>query len=329
MQRKSPPKKVAMHSVSVVIPNYNGRDLLEQNLPFVFEALRVSEIEDFEVIVADDASYDDSAGFLKSHYPQVILVGNKKNSGFSGNINSGIRAARKKLVLLLNSDVQLSADYFKAQLRYFERPDTFGVMGCIMSMDRKVIQDTAKYPSYRFGKIGSTKNYLPSVPQPDTCSWFMSGANALVCREKLNLLGGFREIFNPYYCEDVDLSLRAWRLGFKIYYEHNSVCYHPNSATIKKFPAKAVRRTAKRNQLMLHFLHLDGFENFFFLAEATLKTLLYLLKFNTVYPAAYFQFLARITILKKEKKLFAGLQARQGTHLRLKEIAGKIKSGSL
>jgi GT2 family glycosyltransferase len=315
-----------MPSLSVVIPNYNGKDLLEQNLPFVFDALRESAITDFEVIVADDASKDESAAFIENRYPQIVLVKNKINLGFSGNINTGIGLARKDLILLLNSDVQLSPDYFKAQLAYFEREDTFGVMGRIMSMDRKVIQDTAKYPSYRYGKIGSTKNYLKSNPNAETYSWFMSGANSLVCRRKLNLLGGFREIFNPFYCEDVDLCLRAWRLGFKIYYEHKSVCYHPNSETIKKFPAKSVRRTAKRNQLMLHYLHLEGFENFVFLAMATLKTVLYLLRFNTVYPAAFGHFLTRLKLMNQEKKIFLNLQIKTGTSLTVRDVAEWIRS---
>ena len=315
-----------MPSLSVVIPNYNGRDLLAQNLPFVFMALRNSGIDDFEVIVADDASNDESVSFLEEQFPQVKLVLNHKNLGFSGNINTGIAVACKDLVLLLNSDVQLTADYFSTQLHYFEKSDTFGVMGRIMSMDRKVNQDTAKYPSYRFAEIGSTKNYTHSNAQALTYSWFMSGANALVCRKKLKMLGGFREIFNPFYCEDVDLSLRAWRIGFKIYYAHDAICYHPNSETIKKLPQKSVRRIAKRNQLILHYLHLDGIENLFFLVKATVKTCLYMLIFNTIYPFAFGQFLLTIEKLRHEKKLFSNLQSQQNQTISLREIASYIKS---
>lgn len=315
-----------MLSVSVVIPNYNGRDLLAQNLPTVYDALRASGIDDFEVIVADDASKDDSVLFLQTHYPQVILVRNNVNLGFSGNINSGIAKASKTLVLLLNSDVQLAPDYFAAQVAYFSRTDTFGVMGRIMSLDRNVTQDTAKYPTYRFAKIGSSKNYLPAQTNGDVYSWFLSGANALVCREKLNLLCGFREIFNPFYFEDVDLGLRAWRLGFKLYYEHSSVCYHPNSETIKKFPVRSVRRIVKRNQMMLHFLHLDGIECVFFLLKTLLKSVLYLVKFDSVFLSAFLRFLFHLRALKNEKMTFHSLQREKGSLRTLANVADFIKS---
>jgi GT2 family glycosyltransferase len=115
-------------SISVVIPNYNGKHLLESNIPFVYAALRSSGITDFEIIVSDDASHDDSVDFLKSNYPAIILIENKINKGFSGNMNVGIFRSTKDLVLLLNSDVVLTAGYFKNQLHYFKKSDTFGVM---------------------------------------------------------------------------------------------------------------------------------------------------------------------------------------------------------
>jgi glycosyltransferase involved in cell wall biosynthesis len=68
--------------ISIVIPNYNGKDLLERNIPSVFNALITSDITDFEIIVAEDASKDNSVEFLKSNYPEIILIENKVNKGF-------------------------------------------------------------------------------------------------------------------------------------------------------------------------------------------------------------------------------------------------------
>ena len=77
-------------SISVVIPNYNGRHLLEQNLPSVYAALHAVDCA-FEVIVSDDASTDDSIAFIRENYPDVTLICNEKNGGFAININKGCK----------------------------------------------------------------------------------------------------------------------------------------------------------------------------------------------------------------------------------------------
>jgi GT2 family glycosyltransferase len=144
-------------SISVVIPNYNGEQLLQKNLPLLYQALNTANLE-YEIIIPDDASTDNSIHFLKNNYPQIILVRNKTNSGFATNINSGIRKATKELVFLLNSDIELTPDYFLTLLPYFQDNKTFGVTGRIIGIDSDEIQDGAKYPQYTFGNIKSTIN---------------------------------------------------------------------------------------------------------------------------------------------------------------------------
>lgn len=271
-----------MKSISVVIPNYNGKDLLNRNLPEVYRALSSSGIQDFEIIVADDASTDNSIEFLSTEYPEVIQVKNKHNKGFAGNVNSGINAASKELVMILNSDVQLTENYFSPLLSHFDQNDTFGVSGRILSLDGKELQDAAKYPGYSYGNIVATTNY-EATNRTSLLTFFMSGANALVNREKLLQVGSFNECFNPYYGEDVDLSLTAWRAGYKVYYAHEAVCMHPNSATISKQSHEIVRLVAKRNKIILHYLHLSGAELQYFMFLTYIKAIARLLVFGTVH----------------------------------------------
>ena len=247
-------------SISVVIPNFNGESLLKQNLPSVFEALSFASLE-YEVIVSDDASSDNSILFLEKEFPEIKIVKNSKNQGFSKNINAGIQVATKDLVFALNSDVKLTKDYFVPILKYFDAEDTFGVMGRIVGLDNDIIQDSAKFPQLKGFNIKGTVNYL--IENVDENFWipsfFLSGANALIDRKKLQLLHGYDEIYSPFYFEDVDLSIRAWKLGWKSYYEHNSICRHPNSITITKYnKKKVVKVIATRNKYMLHALHLEG-----------------------------------------------------------------------
>ncbi|HAS39648.1 MAG TPA: glycosyltransferase family 2 protein [Microscillaceae bacterium] len=292
-------------SISVVIPNYNGRNLLEENLPSVFEALEVAAVA-FEVIVVDDASTDESVDFLKTAFPQVILLQNERNRGFSPTINRGIMAATKDLVLALNSDVKLTPNYFLPLFKYFTKPDTFGVMGRILDLDGKKVQDVAKYPQQKStGKIKSTIDFVLE-PMPNDFwvpSLYLSGANALVDREKIQELGGFDEIYAPFYVEDVDLSVRAWRLGWSCYYEHEAVCHHPESVTIANYHKKRkIYVISARNKLIMHALHLQGVSKIVWNLKVFADFLMYWLALNFRFYEAFFLFLRRFRQLRQSKK---------------------------
>lgn len=308
-------------NISVVIPNYNGKSLLEQNLPFVYNALETSGIKDYEIIISDDASVDDSLNFLKTNYPEIIIIESVANCGFSGNTNQGIFAAQKDLVLILNSDVELTPGYFIPLLSYFEKEDTFGVSGRIIAMDGEKIQDGAKFPEYSYTNIISTKNFI-SKDTDSLPTLFMSGANALIDRKKLVKMGGFNEMYNPYYSEDVDLGLRAWRLGYQLYYDHRAICKHPNSATIKKESSKKVKIISKRNKMYVHFFHLNGLELHLFMTKTAIKALFRLLVLDFNFYISFQLFLANTTALRKKKREFE----KQKNEIQIKSIPEVIQT---
>jgi len=315
------------NSISVVIPNYNGKELLEVNLPSVYAALKFSGISDYEVIIPDDASTDNSVDFIKTNYSSIILVENKINKGFSGNTNTGIIRSQKDLVLVLNSDVNLAEDYFSQLLKYFNKPDTFGVTGRIIGLTSDKIQDGAKYPKYFFGSIASTTNYICKT-RSSLYSFFLTGANALIDRKKLTELGGFNEIFNPYYGEDVDLGLRAWRLGYKCYYEHNAICRHPNSATIKKEPAEKIKIISSRNKMYLHFIHFNSFEQAFYLLKLLLKIILKAIVLDLKYLKSFWMFISSIKSCLDQKKRFRELQQAKNVSLTIKDVVKLINKSN-
>lgn len=252
-------------SVSIVIPNYNGKHLLEKYLPSVFAAAENAKTE-FEVIVIDDGSKDDSITFIKSAYPNVKLLINDKNRGFSYTCNHGIRGAKYELILLLNSDVKLTPDYFEHQWKYFEKADTFGVMARIMSFDEKRIEDAARLLYYGGCRIKANKFYFSENPTDENVyTAYLSGANALVNAQKLKELGGFDEIYSPFSSEDFDLSLRAWQLGWKCYYEHQSYCFHHVSGSTKtQIKSNFIKKIYYRNRYILQGIHLQGWRKIFY-----------------------------------------------------------------
>jgi len=285
-------------SISVVIPNYNGKKLLEENLPSVYKALEYCKAE-YEIIIADDCSTDDSIAFLKGSYPEIILLINEVNKGFSPTINLGIKAATKDLVFALNNDVMLTPEYFVNQFRYFDSENTFGVMGKIIGLTDHKTQDTAKYPYIKGATIKGTINY--SLENSSQSFWipsfFLSGANSLVDRKKIFALGGFDEIYAPFYNEDLDLGIKAWRLGWKCYYEPEAVCLHPNSATISKYhKSKKIKVTSFRNKVLLHQIHLEGLYLFLYNIQLFFNLTFKILSFKFYYIKA----LNEVILRKKE-----------------------------
>lgn len=317
---------LASKGISVVIPNYNGEQLLPEILPDLFRALALSFLS-FEVIVCDDASTDGSVSFISNHYPSIKLLTNSTNEGFAPTINKGIFAAQYDLVFLMNSDLKPEGDYFKPLLRYFERKDTFGVMGRIIGWDDDNIQDGAKYPSFHGVKIKTTGNYISNNPKPEDSlySMYLSGANALVDRQKLLQLKGFDEIFAPYYIEDFELSLRAWRVGWTCYYEHFAVCRHQTSTTIKKkSKKKSINRIYYRNKMLLHDIHLPRNKKrtwcFQLIAEAGLR----IVTGRFYYIGSIFDFLKRRKETLQAKQELEKLADTTGIFYSVREIAEKI-----
>ncbi|MES2589990.1 MAG: glycosyltransferase family 2 protein [Bacteroidota bacterium] len=271
-------------SISIVIPTFNGKELLAENIPFLLKALEFSKI-DFEILLCDDASKDETLDFISSTYPTIKILKSEENKGFSPTINLGIFAAQKDLIFLLNNDVKLSETYFEEQFKYFKHSDTFGVMGKIIGTSGET-QDTAKFPDYVGIKIKGSTNFELLEEQRDFWipSFMLSGANTLVDRKKIQLLNGFDEIYAPFYWEDVDLSLRAWRLGWKCYYEANAICTHPTSSTIGKlFKKKDVNAIANRNKFIFHTIHLEKNKLFSYKLKLALKLLLFKKSFKKSY----------------------------------------------
>jgi GT2 family glycosyltransferase len=326
------------NNISVVIPNYNGIDLLENNLRSLHIALQRANT-DYEIIVVDDASTDKSVDFIRTNYPDIKLIINQTNRGFSITMNRGIFAAKNELILSLNTDVLLNEDYFLPLFRYFEAHDTFAVSGKIIGLTDDKPQDIAKYPNCSLSNISGTTNYKitgykPGINSFGAPSFFTSGANTLYNREKLSFIGGFTELYSPYYGEDLDLSIKAWRLGWKSYYEENAVCRHPASTTIKKYNRpKKIRIITKRNKLTMHFSHLKGMGLVAFAIKTLGKLLFIWIKLDFTYYQSFIKFIHLVPEVVRYRKSLKnkarGLNKNlKSLHTIVTEIKREIRSSS-
>lgn len=291
--------------ISVVIPNYNGRSLLPLILPPVFTALQRTGVA-FEVIVADDASTDGSVPWLGEAFPQVSVIASEKNRGFSCTANMGIRGGSYKWVLLLNSDVILTPDYFIPLLPYCDMPRLFGVTGRMIGWEDDKLQEGGKYPVLQGAKIKTAYDFIP-VDATEADRWpcfYLSGANAFINKEVFDQIGQFNELFSPFYAEDAELSLRAWRLGYASYYEHRAICRHRHAATILSGKKKiAIDRIYNRNKFFLHAIHLEKAALIGWSIQVLLELLFRVITFRPALVYSFLDFIKKMPQVKESRRV--------------------------
>ncbi|WP_243374024.1 glycosyltransferase family 2 protein [Geotalea sp. SG265] len=286
--------------LSVVIPTYNGEDLLRQNLPSIVEALGLWG-GDSEIIVVDDCSSDKSVQFLNKNYPQIRLIINAQNMGFAGTCNAGMAAAKYSLALCLNNDVKVEAGLIEPLFCHFEDPDTFAVTPNILA-EREGRNQGIVFGMY--GK-GFLKGGFANIKENSGAreNLYAVGACVVYDLAKFSALGGFSHIFTPYLFEDVDISYRAWKRGWKSIYEPKTTAYHYSSATIGKVKKRLKRTIYFRNRFLFHWINLTDPR---FIAQNAMHTLLRLaisfLWFDIPYYAAFFGALRQIKLAKSYRK---------------------------
>lgn len=240
-------------NVSLIIPNFNGAKLLKENLPHVLLALSQYPGEG-HVIVVDDGSRDESLEVLAQSFPGVEVVVHSRNLGFSEAVMSGVRSAETETIVLLNSDVQPDPDFLWPLVEQLESPAVFSVQSAIR------VEGPNPHP-YCLSRFIYRRGALKRVPTPklgDT-PWFClyaSGGSMAIKRTLFLELGGFLEILKPFYWEDFDLGLRAWRRGFHSVLEPRSRVWHQEKGSIlDHVKKKKIRFALRRNKLIAEWIH--------------------------------------------------------------------------
>ena len=251
--------------ISVVIPSWNGLHLLKENLPSVLAAARLYEQEkssQVEVLIVDDGSRDCTVPELERLFPEVKVVVRERNGGFARACNSGFERCSMPLVALLNNDVQVEADYLLRIVCGFRKHDVFAVTAKVFEFNPPFFATGGKVALFRRGFWAVYTNYdvheRPATSQ-ELISGYAVGGFACYDRQKLKQLGGFMELLSPFHWEDVDLSYRAWKRGWKVVYEPSARAFHQISATINAhYSRRKVESAAVRNRMLFHWVNLHS-----------------------------------------------------------------------
>jgi O-antigen biosynthesis protein len=261
----------AHDAATVVIPNWNGRDLLEKYIPSIVTALAGNPAN--EILVVDNGSTDGSAEFLREAFPQVTVLPLKENLGFGGGSNAGFRAAKNDIVVLLNSDMRVAEDFLAPLLRGFDDPEVFAVSCQIFFSDPgKLREETGLTQGWwQDGALRVRHRIDDRVDDLFPC-FYGGGGSCAFDRRKFLELGGFDELLAPFYLEDTDLGYMAWKRGWKVLYQPRSVVYHEHRGTIgKKFSAEFIQSVLRKNYLLFCWKNIHEWPrlaNHFFFAWA-------------------------------------------------------------
>jgi GT2 family glycosyltransferase len=213
----------SLPNCSVIIVNHNGLPHLKKCLPSIFR----QHYPDYDVIVVDNASTDGSIEFLVREFPQLIVVRNKENLGYTGANNVGFKQATGKYVAVLNPDTEVEPNWLEELVIALEE-DQFAAMATpkILLMDNpekiNACGNDITFTGLTFcrGLDQQAESYL----EPEFVS-AVSGAAFVIRRCILDQIGGFDENLFMYY-EDTDLSLRAMLAGYKCLFVPKSIIYH-------------------------------------------------------------------------------------------------------
>ena len=240
---------------TIIIPNYNGLSFMEP----CFESLKEQTVRDFKVLVVDNGSTDGSVEWLKEHrVPSIFL---KENTGFSGAVNTGIRAADTPYVLLLNNDTRVEPGFVAAMERAMDQsPKIFSVSSKMIQMYHPDLMDDAgdMYSilgwAYQRGVGRSVNLYQKS------CRVFSACAGAAIYRRAVfDEIGLFDELHFAYL-EDIDVGWRAKLYGYDNVYCPDAAVYHVGSGTSGSRYNSFKVRLAARNCIYLNYKNMPGWQ---------------------------------------------------------------------
>ena len=245
-------------AVTVVLPNYNGRELLARFLPPVVAAAGAVS-PPARILVVDDASGDSSADYLRAEWPDIDILTNDRNLGFGATANRGVEAARTPLVLLLNTDVEPAPGALAPLIEVMrQRSQAGAAVPRITQTGEGGGCESVVFGAFRRGLLRLQR-------RPDLCDCdgpmpvlYPCAAAVMLRREIFLRLGGFDLLFAPFYWEDVDLGYRMWRAGYEVLYEPRSQVLHHHPGTVQTTQNdRRVRLVQDRNQFLFMWKHLD------------------------------------------------------------------------
>lgn len=237
--------------LSIIVVNWNNRRLLEECLDSI---RRQPPAGSYETIVVDNASTDGSVTAVRQKYPEVKVVANQQNLGFSKANNLGLKASQGEFILFLNNDAQVKPGSLDLMIDYLKRhPRVGAVGGQLVTVDGRPDLSWGNYPSpWRdlLAALGLAKiSQAKIIRRVD----YISGADLLARRQALEAVGGFDERFF-LYCEDAELGLSLKKAGWESVFLPAAIFLHHKGQSFSR-PSELVFSESRRGRLLFYRKH--------------------------------------------------------------------------
>ncbi|CAN5828959.1 glycosyltransferase [soil metagenome] len=235
-------------TISVVVVNYNGKDILEPCLDSVVRQTYDPDL--VEIILIDNASTDGSVQMVRRKFPQVRVIINDVNVGFSPAVNQAARVAGGEYLALLNNDAEADPNWLAAGAAYLMSHEEVGcVASLILRHDRQTIDYAGSAMAYNgMGYANHVMQPAQQVHGYAEQTLFASGGAMITPTALFIASGGFDETYFAFF-EDVDYGWRLWVLGHETHFVPASKVYHHHHGTIKRFGYARERYLLERNAL--------------------------------------------------------------------------------
>jgi len=240
---------VANREITVAIPNYNGRALLEILLP----TLELQTLKPTRTVVIDDCSSDDSVDYLREHWPDVEVLALERNVNVTVAMNEGLRVSDSEFVVLLNNDVELDAGCIAQLVAALDaHPGAAAAAAKLVDFHDRRLLDGAGDIFFWRGAATRRGQGRPDDGRFDEPGEIFAACGAVVVyrRSAIEAVGEFDERYVAGL-EDVDWSFRAQLLGLEIRYVPSAIAYHMGSATIGRTLTASMAYLNWRNWLWL------------------------------------------------------------------------------
>ena len=242
---------MAIGRVAIVVLNWNGID----DTILCLNSLQKQSFKDFQIIVVDNASTDESKKVLEQYekkHNNTTVIYNSKNYGFAGGVNTGIEFALNDdfdYVALINNDAVADSNWLECLVES-AKPAEIGICtGLLLHDDGKTIDSTGDWYSKWGLPFPRSRNEKVDTAPGSGFVFGASGGSSLYKVKMLRQIGMFDEDFFAYY-EDVDISFRAQLAGWKVYYNPKAIAYHKRGTASNKLSGFAALQTFKNLPLL-------------------------------------------------------------------------------
>ena len=232
--------------VSIIIVNYNGKELLQKCL----DSLLKVNYDNFEIILVDNNSTDGTVEFITKNYPSLIIIKLDSNKGFAEPNNVAAKISKGKYLLFLNNDTVVTPNFISEMVKVMETDKKIAICQSLLLKPDGSVDSSGDFIDH-LGVVYNSKTKIDEIREVSSAR----GASMLVRSDIFEKLDGFDQKFFVTF-EDVDLCWRSWILGYRVLIIPTSIVYHEGGITIKKIKSEIAFHGFK-NQLAMKITNFE------------------------------------------------------------------------